>query len=183
MPRDECAYVGLGPLRLTAACAVPPCFFTFMREATHSIRLQSAVHLLRIADLAPSIGSLLSLAGYSSSSSPEGICRLYQCSIAETVKRCKRKFAHQDRPFAALRVTIESSSTVILSAFMAFARSGKLIVTIEGSSTVILSAAKDLFFPHGLWDFIKPSIRFQASAEASANSVACRSKKLCGAPG
>src|SRR6266566_10016808 len=91
-PRDECAYVGLGPLRLTAACAVPPCFFTFMREATHSIQLRSAVHLLRIAELAPPIGSLLSLAGYSSSSSLEGLCRLYQCSIAETVKRCNRIF-------------------------------------------------------------------------------------------
>src|SRR5271167_2165652 len=113
MPRDECANVGLGPLRLTAACAVPPCFFTFMCEATHSIQLRSAVHLLRIADLAPPIGSLLSLTGYSSSSSPEGICRLYHCSIAETVKRCKRKFAHQDRPFAALRVTTEGSSTVM----------------------------------------------------------------------
>src|SRR5712692_7635552 len=88
-PRDECAYVGPGLLRLTAACAVPPCFFTFMREATHSIQLRSAVHLLRIADLAPPIGSLLSLAGYSSSSSLEGLCHLYECSIAETLKRCK----------------------------------------------------------------------------------------------
>jgi hypothetical protein len=41
------------------------------REATHSIQLRSALHLLRIADLAPPIGSLLSLASYSSSSSLE----------------------------------------------------------------------------------------------------------------
>src|SRR6266700_129992 len=57
-PRDECAYVGPGPLRLTAACAVPPCFFTCVKPLI-VIQLRSAVHLLRIADLAPSIGSLL----------------------------------------------------------------------------------------------------------------------------
>src|SRR5215831_11046624 len=91
-PRDECAYVGLGPLRLTATCAVPPCFFTFKCEATHSIQLQSAVHLLRIADLTPPIGSLLPLAGYSSSSPLEDIHHLYQPSIADSVKRCKCNF-------------------------------------------------------------------------------------------
>jgi len=42
------------------------------REATHSIQLRSALHLLWIADLAPSAGSLLPLASYSSSSSLEG---------------------------------------------------------------------------------------------------------------
>src|SRR2546430_17428285 len=57
-PRDECAYVGPGPLRLTAACAVPPCFFTCVKPLI-VIQLRSAVHLLRIADLAPSIGSPL----------------------------------------------------------------------------------------------------------------------------
>src|SRR6266700_3487625 len=57
-PRDECAYVGPGPLRLTAACAVPPCFFTCVKPLI-VIQLRSAVHLLRIADLAPSIGALL----------------------------------------------------------------------------------------------------------------------------
>ncbi len=72
-----------GALRLTATCAVPPCFFTFKREATHSIQLRSAVHLLRIADLALPIGSLLPLAGYSSSSSLEAIRHVYECSIAD----------------------------------------------------------------------------------------------------
>jgi hypothetical protein len=57
-PRDECTCVGPGPLRLTAACAVPPCFFTCVKPLI-VIQLRSAVHLLRIADLAPSIGSLL----------------------------------------------------------------------------------------------------------------------------
>jgi len=44
-----------------------------MCEATHSFQLRSALHLLRIADLTPSNGSLLPLAGYSSSSSLEDI--------------------------------------------------------------------------------------------------------------
>jgi hypothetical protein len=44
-----------------------------MCEATHSIQLRSALHLLWIADLAPSAGSLLPLASYSSSSSLENI--------------------------------------------------------------------------------------------------------------
>src|SRR6266853_186477 len=57
--QDECTCVGPGPLRLTAACAVPPCFFTCVKPLI-VIQLRSAVHLLRIADLAPSIGSLLS---------------------------------------------------------------------------------------------------------------------------
>ena len=62
------ACVGLGQLHIAARCAVPPCFFTNVCEATHSIQLRSAVHLLRIADLAPFIGSLLSMASYSSPS-------------------------------------------------------------------------------------------------------------------
>src|SRR6266849_3408720 len=68
-----------------AACAVPPCFFTVC-EATHSIQLRSALHLLRIADLTLPIGSLLSLAGYSSSSPLEDIV-LARDSIPEGVKK------------------------------------------------------------------------------------------------
>ena len=53
-------------------------------EATHSIQLRSAVHLLRIADLALSIGSLLPLAGYSSSSPLEDICDINCCPNSVT---------------------------------------------------------------------------------------------------
>ncbi len=40
------------------------------------VQLRSALHLLLIADLAPLVGSLVSLAGYSSSSTL-GICHLF----------------------------------------------------------------------------------------------------------
>ncbi len=50
-------------------------------EATlMKVQLRSAVHLLRIADLAPVAGSLVSLAGYSSSSTLD-MCLLVMGSV------------------------------------------------------------------------------------------------------
>lgn len=53
------------------------------------VQLRSALHLSRIADLAPLVGSLLSLAGYSSSSSLGYGFIGYGFSITEMGKVCK----------------------------------------------------------------------------------------------
>jgi len=62
-----------------------------MREATHYFQLRSALRLLRIADLAPSIGSLLSMASYSSSSSLEDIYYFVHCKYKRDVNELQAK--------------------------------------------------------------------------------------------